>query len=72
MKLQEIEETKVTFISTTFKSSYWGPFSGLKIQDLIKTSRTSLVSFYAAGPLGVTFNFNKQDVIDFRGGFVVF
>jgi hypothetical protein len=31
---------KLRALSSTFKSSYWGPFSGLKIQDLIKTSRT--------------------------------
>ena len=32
---------KGTFISPTFKSTNcWGPFSGLKIQDLIKTSQT--------------------------------
>ena len=40
VKKPEIKETKGTFISPTFKSSYWGPFSGLKIHDFIKTSRT--------------------------------
>ena len=49
MKKQEIEETKATFISPTFKNSYWGPFSGLKIQDFIKHPGLSLESFYAAG-----------------------
>ena len=39
IKQQEIEETKGTFIIPKLKSSYWGPFSGLKTQDLIKTSR---------------------------------
>ena len=28
------------YICLTFKSSYWVPFSGLKIHDLIKTSQT--------------------------------
>ena len=36
----KIKETKGTFIGPTFKISYWGPLSGLKSQDLIKTSRT--------------------------------
>ena len=40
VKKPEIKETKGTFISPTFKSSYWGPLSGLKSQDLIKTSQT--------------------------------
>ena len=39
VKKPEIKETKGTFIILTFKSSYWGPFSGLKSQDLIKISR---------------------------------
>ena len=40
MKPQEIEETKGTFDCPTFKSSYWGLFSALKIQNFIKTFRT--------------------------------
>ena len=40
VKKPEIKETKGTIISPTFKSGYWGPLSGLKSQDLIKTSRT--------------------------------
>ena len=40
VKKPEIKETKGTFIIPKLKSSYWGPFSGLKSQDLIKTSRT--------------------------------
>ena len=40
MKKPEIKETKGTLIIPKLKSSYWGPFSGLKSQDLIKTSRT--------------------------------
>ena len=40
VKKPEIKETKTTFIIPTFKSSYWGPFTGLKIQDLIRISRT--------------------------------
>ena len=40
VKKPEIKETKGTFIPPAFKSSYWGPFSGLKSQDLIKISRT--------------------------------
>ena len=40
MKKPEIKETKTTLIIPTFKSNYWGPFSGLKIQDLIKRYRT--------------------------------
>ena len=40
MKKPEIKETKGTFIFPKLKSSYWGPFSGLKSQDLIKASRT--------------------------------
>ena len=39
MKKPEIKETKGTFITQKLKSSYWGPFSGLKTQDLIKRSR---------------------------------
>ena len=40
VKKPEIKETKGTFIPHAFKTSYWGPFSGLKSQDLIKISRT--------------------------------
>ena len=40
VKKPEIKETKGTIITPKLKSSYWGPFSGLKSQDLIKTSRT--------------------------------
>ena len=40
VKKPEIKETKDTLIILKLKSSYWGPFSGLKSQDLIKTSRT--------------------------------
>ena len=40
VKKPEIKETRGTFIIPKLKSSYWGPFSGLKSQDLIKTSRT--------------------------------
>ena len=40
VKKPEIKETKGTFIIPKLKSSYWGPFSGLKSQDLIKISRT--------------------------------
>jgi hypothetical protein len=36
VKKPEIKETKGTFIIPKLKSSYWGPFSGLKSQDLIK------------------------------------
>jgi hypothetical protein len=32
VKKLEIKETKGTFISKTFESSYWGPFSGLRIE----------------------------------------
>ena len=39
VKKPEIKETKGTFITQKLKSSYWGPFSGLKTQDLIKRSR---------------------------------
>ena len=39
VKKPEIKETKGTFIIQKLKSSYWGPFSGLKTQDLVKTSR---------------------------------
>ena len=39
VKKPEIKETKGTFIIQKLKSSYWGSFSGLKTQDLIKTSR---------------------------------
>ena len=39
VKKPEIKETKGTFFIQKLKSSYWGPFSGLKTQDLIKTSR---------------------------------
>ena len=40
MKKSEIKETKGTIIIPKLKSSYWGPFLGLKSQDLVKTSRT--------------------------------
>ena len=50
VKKPEIKETKGTFIILTFKSSYWGPFSGLKSQDLIKTSRTFTGVIFAPGP----------------------
>ena len=40
VKKPEIKETKGTFIIPKLKSSYWGPFSGLKSQDLIKISWT--------------------------------
>ena len=33
-------KSKGTFNSPFFKSSYWGPFSGLKIHDFIKRSQT--------------------------------
>ena len=39
VKKPEIKETKGTIIIQKLKSSYWGPFSGLKTQDLVKTSR---------------------------------
>jgi hypothetical protein len=39
VKKPEIKETKGTSIIQKLKSSYWGPFSGLKTQDLVKTSR---------------------------------
>ena len=39
VKKPEIKETKGTYIIQKLKSSYWGPFSGLKTQDLIKASR---------------------------------
>ena len=39
VKKPEIKETKGTLIIPKLKSSYWGPFWGLKTQDLIKTSR---------------------------------
>ena len=39
VKKPEIKETKGTFIIPKLKSSYWGPFSGPKTQDLIKRSR---------------------------------
>ena len=39
VKKPEIKETKGTLIIQKLKSSYWGPFSGLKTQDLVKTSR---------------------------------
>ena len=32
VKRPEIKETKGTFISPTFESSYWEPFSGLAIE----------------------------------------
>ena len=50
MKKLEIKETKTTFIIPTFKSSYWGPFSGLKIQDLIKRSRTFPCGIFCRRP----------------------
>ena len=37
MKQGKIEEMEGTFITPSFKSCYWGPFSGLKPHDLIKT-----------------------------------
>ena len=40
VKKPEIKETKGTFIIPKLKSSYWGPFSGLKSQNLIKISWT--------------------------------
>ena len=62
MKKPEIKETKGTFIIPKLKSSYWGPFSGLKTQDLIKTSPIfSGVIFCRRLGLGLHFRLCSKD-----------
>ena len=69
VKKPEIKETKGTFITQKLKSSYWGPFSGLKTQDLIKRSRifTGVIfcprSFCTLYGLG-HFNSYSQEIVN--------
>ena len=78
VKKPEIKETKGTFIPPAFKSSYWGPFSGLKSQDLIKISRTfpyglfCLRSFCEISNLDLSYVGTAKSTVEISQNFVAF
>ena len=66
MKKPEIKETKGTLIIPKLKSSYWGPFSGLKSQNLIKTSRTFSGVIFCPRSFINIFSFNWTSQLEYE------